>query len=56
MRYSIWPREQKYIKGYGFLSFAKKPGYKYGKNVMETATRTVKNAGMDVEKKILKES
>ena len=56
MRYSIWPREQKYIKGYGFLSFAKKLGYKYGKNVMETATRTVKNAGMDVEKEILKES
>ena len=24
MRYSIEPREKKYIKGYGFLSFAKK--------------------------------
>ena len=23
MRYSIGPRERKYIKGYGFLSFAK---------------------------------
>ena len=24
MRYSIEPRDRKYVKGYGFLSFAKK--------------------------------
>ena len=32
MRYSIEPRFRKYVKRYGFLSFAKKFGDKYGKN------------------------
>ena len=31
MRYSIEPRGRRYIKGYGFLSFAKNFGNKYGK-------------------------
>ena len=31
MRYSIEPRERRYIKGYGFLSFAKNFSNKYGK-------------------------
>ena len=26
MRYSIEPRERRYVKGYGFLSFAKNMG------------------------------
>ena len=26
MRYSIEPRERRYVKGYGFLSFARKLG------------------------------
>ena len=32
MRYSTEPRFRKYVKGYGFLSFARKLGDKYGKN------------------------
>ena len=36
MRYSIEPRERRYIKGYGFLSFAKNFGNKYGKQLMNT--------------------
>ena len=32
MRYSTEPRFRKYVKGYGFLSFARKFGNKYGKN------------------------
>ena len=32
MRYSIEPRERRYIKGYGFLSFARNFGNKYGEN------------------------
>ena len=40
MRYSAEPRFRKYIKGYGFLSFAKKFGDKYGKKLMDTETKT----------------
>ena len=31
MRYSIEPKSRKYVKGYGFLSFTKTFGNKYGK-------------------------
>ena len=40
MRYSTDPRFKKYVKGYGFLSFDKKFGNKYGKKLMGTATKT----------------
>ena len=40
MRYSIEPRERRYIKGYGFLSFAKTFGSKYGEKLMNTAIKT----------------
>ena len=40
MRYSIDPKYIEYVKGYGFLSFARKFGDKYGKNLMDTATKT----------------
>ena len=46
MRYSAEPKFRKYIKGYGFLSFARKSGDKYGKKLMNTATK----AGMDAVK------
>ena len=29
MRYSIEPRDRRYVKGYGFLSFAKNVGKKH---------------------------
>ena len=35
MRYSIEPKERRYIKGYGFLSFARNFGNKYGKKINE---------------------
>ena len=46
MRYSRKPRFRKYVKGYGFLSFARKFGDKYGKKLMDTATKT----GIDAPK------
>ena len=46
MRYSTEPRFRKYVKGYGFLSFAKNFGNKYSKKLMDTATKT----GMDAAK------
>ena len=46
MRYSAESRFRKYVKGYGFLSFARKFGDKYGKKLKDTATK----AGMDAAK------
>ena len=51
MTYSTEPRFRIYVKGYGFLSFARKFVNKYGKKLMDTATKT----GMDAAKLILKE-
>ena len=33
------PKFRKYVKRYGFFSFAKKFGDKYGKKLMDTATK-----------------
>ena len=33
MRYSTEPRDRRYVKGYGFLSFAKNIGKNIGKNI-----------------------
>ena len=46
MRYSTEQEFRKYVKGYGFLSFARKIGDKYGKKLMDTATK----AGIDAAK------
>ena len=43
MRYSLEPKYRKYVQGYGFLSFARKFGDKYGKNLMNTATKNRNN-------------
>ena len=40
MRYSTESKFRKYVKGYGFLSVPKKFGDKYGKKLMDTATKT----------------
>ena len=40
MRYSIEPRDRRYVKGYGFLSFAKNIGKNIGKNI---SNKIVKN-------------
>ena len=39
MHYSIEPRERRYIKGYGFLSFARNVGNKCDKKLMNTANK-----------------
>ena len=50
MRYSTEPKSRKYVKGYGFLSFARKFDYKYCKKLMDTATK----AGIDATKAVSK--
>ena len=56
MRYSTEPRPKKYVKGYGFLSFARKLGEKYGKKLMDTATKTGMNAGKTASKRVVKKT
>ena len=53
-RYSIEPRFRKYVKDYGFLSFAKNFDNKYGKKLMDTATKTGIDAAKIASKKVVK--
>ena len=52
MRYSIEPRERSYVKGYGFLSFARDFGNKYGKKLMNTAIKTGTHFNSKYSKKL----
>ena len=54
MRYSTQPKFRKYFKEYGFLSFARKFGDKYGKKVMDTATKTGMDAARVASKKVVR--
>ena len=56
MRYSAEPKFRKYVKGYGFLSFAKKFGNKYGKKLMDTATKTGMDAAKIASKRVIQKS
>ena len=53
MRYSTETRLRKYVKGYGFLSFAKKFGNKYGKKLIDTASKTVIDAAKFSSKRVV---
>ena len=48
MRYSIEPRDRIYVKGYGFLSFAKNMGKslsnKYGQKLFDSAKKSTTDA------------
>ena len=50
MRYSTERKYRKYVEGYGFLPFSRKFGDRYGKKLMNTATKT----GIDTAKTTLK--
>ena len=53
MRYSAEPKFRKYVKGYGFLLFARKFGDKYGKKLMDTATNTGIDAAKSASKRVV---
>lgn len=52
MRYSLEPRDQIYVKGYGFLSFTKNMAKylskylsrQYGEKVLDTKTNTLQDS------------
>ena len=48
MQYSIEPRTKKYVKIYGFLSFARNIPNKYQKQSLNTAIDFLKNASEKV--------
>ena len=56
MRYSAEPRKGKYVEGFGFLSFAWKFGKKYGKILMDTATKIGIDAAKTVSKRVLRKT
>ena len=56
MRYSTKPRFRKYVKGYDKKSFAKKSGNKYGKNLMDTATKTGIDAAKMASKRVFQKT
>ena len=50
MRYSTGRKYRKYVKGYGSLSFARRVGDKYGKKLMDNATKTGTDAAKTASK------
>ena len=56
MRYSTELRFRKYAKGYGFLSFAKKCGNKYGKKLMDAGTKTGIDAAKTASKRVVQKT
>ena len=60
MRYSIEPRDRIYVKGYGFLSFAKNMGKslsnKYGQKLLDSAKKSTTDAIKTASKKAIQET
>ena len=44
MRYSIEPRERRYVEGYGLLSFARNLNDKYGRKLVNSAKKSATDA------------
>ena len=56
MWYSAEPKYRKYVKCYGFLLFARKFGDKYGKKLMDTATKIGIDASKTASKRLVKKT
>ena len=53
MRYSTEPKCRRYVKEYGVLSIARNFGDKYGKILMDTATKTGIDAAKTASKRVV---
>ena len=53
MRYSLEPKYRRYVQRYSFLSFPRKFGDKYGKKLMDTATKTGIDAAETASKRLV---
>ena len=60
MRYLIEPRDRIYVKGYGFLSFAKNIGKnlsnKYGQKIIDTAKKSTTDAIKTASKRAIQKT
>ena len=56
MRYSIEPTERRYVKGYGFLSFAKNLNNKYCQKLVEAAKKPATDAFKIASKRAIKKT
>ena len=56
MHYSIGPRERRYVKEYGFLSFARNFSDKYSKSLMDKGVDVSKIFAKTAGKKVLKKT
>ena len=60
MRYSIEPRDRIYVKGYGFLSFAKNMGKslsnKYGQKLLDSAKKSTTDAIKTSSKRVIQKT
>ena len=56
MRYSIEPRERRFVKEYGFVSFARNFSDRYCKSLMDKGIDVSKTFAKTAGKKILKET
>ena len=53
MRYPTKPKFRKYVKGYGFVSYARKFEDNYDKKLMDTATKTRIDAAKTASKRVV---
>ena len=56
MRYSIEPRDRVYVKGSGFMSFARSMSNKYGKKLVDTAKKSATDAIKTASKRAIQET
>ena len=56
MKYSTELRFRKYVKGYGFLTFARNFGNKCGQKIMDTATKTGIDAAKTASKRVVQKT
>ena len=56
MRYSIEPRDRVYMKGYGFMSFARGLSNKYGKKLVGTAKKSTTDAIITASKRAIQKT
>ena len=56
MRYSIEPRDRVYVKGYGFMPFARSMSNKYGKKLVDTAKKSAADAIKTASKRAIQKT
>ena len=56
MSYSIEPRDRIYVKGYGFMSFARSMSNKYGKKLVDTAKKSATDAIKTASKRAIQKT